>query len=89
MPRGQSVVGFIGLGAIGSPMAERLVQGSEDIVVYNRTVDKAERFQGRAKIAATPAAMADEADFIFVCTTTADFIAMSCWVRAASFAAAA
>jgi 3-hydroxyisobutyrate dehydrogenase-like beta-hydroxyacid dehydrogenase len=72
VPQGRSVVGFIGLGAIGSPMAERLVQGGEDVVVYNRTADKTARFQGRAKIAATPAAMADQADVIFACVTTAD-----------------
>jgi 3-hydroxyisobutyrate dehydrogenase-like beta-hydroxyacid dehydrogenase len=66
------VVGFIGLGAIGSPMAERLVQGGEDVVVYNRTISKSARFRGRARIAASPAEMADKADIIFVCVTTGD-----------------
>ncbi len=72
MAQGRSVVGFIGLGAIGSPMAERLVQAGEDVVVYNRTISKTARFRGRAKIAASPAMMADAADIIFVCVTTAD-----------------
>lgn len=72
MVQGRSVVGFIGLGAIGSPMAERLVQAGEDVVVYNRTTGKTARFRGRAKIAASPATLADTADIIFVCVTTAD-----------------
>jgi 3-hydroxyisobutyrate dehydrogenase-like beta-hydroxyacid dehydrogenase len=72
MAQGRSVVGFIGLGAIGNPMAERLVQGGEDVVVYNRTIGKTARFRGRAKIAASPAEMADAADIIFACVTTAD-----------------
>lgn len=72
MAQGRSVVGFIGLGAIGSPMAERLVQAGEDVVVYNRTISKSARFRGRAKIAASPAEMADDADVVFVCLTAAD-----------------
>ena len=72
MPQGRAVVGFIGLGAIGSPMAERLVQGGENVIVYNRTIGKTARFRGRARIAASPAEMADQADIIFACITTAD-----------------
>src|SRR5579863_4415069 len=72
MAQMRSVVGFVGLGAIGTPMAERLVQAGEDVVVYNRTISKTARFRTRAKIAASPARMADAADIIFVCVTTAD-----------------
>ena len=72
MTQDRLVVGFIGLGAIGSPIAERLVQAGEDVVVYNRTIGKTARFRGRAKIAASPAAMADAADIVFVCVTSAD-----------------
>jgi 2-hydroxy-3-oxopropionate reductase len=66
------VVGFLGLGAIGRPMAERLVQGGAKVVVYNRTAARAACFQGRAEIAATPAELADKADVVFACVTTAD-----------------
>jgi 2-hydroxy-3-oxopropionate reductase len=72
MAQGRSVVGFIGVGAIGNPMADRLVQAGEDVVVYNRTISKTARFRGRAKIAASPAVMGDAADIIFVCVTTAE-----------------
>lgn len=89
MAQGRSVVGFIGLGAIGSPMAERLVQAGEDVVVYNRTISKSARFRGRAKIAASPAEMADDADVVFVCLTAATLTAMSCSDRLELSAAAA
>jgi 3-hydroxyisobutyrate dehydrogenase-like beta-hydroxyacid dehydrogenase len=72
MTQNRSVVGFIGLGAIGAPMADRLVQAGEDVVVYNRTIGKTARFRGRAKIAGSPAGMADAADIIFVCVTSPD-----------------
>jgi 3-hydroxyisobutyrate dehydrogenase-like beta-hydroxyacid dehydrogenase len=72
MAKRRTVVGFIGLGAIGGPMADRLVQAGEDVVVYNRTISKTARFRGRAKIAASPAEMADAADIVFVCVTTPD-----------------
>jgi len=68
----ERVVGFAGLGAIGAPMAERLIQGGEQVVVYNRTGAKASAFHNRAAIAATPAEMADKADIVFVCITSAD-----------------
>lgn len=72
MTKDRPVIGFIGLGAIGSPMAERLIQAGEHVVIYNRTIGKTARFRGRAKIAASPAAMANAADIIFVCVTSAD-----------------
>ena len=68
----QCVVGFLGLGAIGTPMAERLVQGGIKAVVYNRTAAKAAAFQGRAEIANTPVEAANKADIVFVCVDTAE-----------------
>ena len=72
VPQGGDVVGFLGLGAIGSPMAERLAGSGANVVVYNRTTAKTTRFRDRAAIAATPAEVADKADIIFACLTTAD-----------------
>lgn len=57
---------------MGAPMADRLVQGGELVVVFNRTTSKGAQFGGRAKIAATPAEMAEEADVVFACVTTPD-----------------
>jgi 3-hydroxyisobutyrate dehydrogenase-like beta-hydroxyacid dehydrogenase len=72
VPDARPAVGFIGLGAMGAPMADRLVEAGETVIVFNRTAAKAERFRGRAKIAASPAEMAEEADVVFACVTTAD-----------------
>src|SRR5512137_259003 len=64
-------VAFIGLGVMGSPMAGHLkVRGGHDVTVYNRTASKAaawvEKFPG-GRAAATPAAAADGAEFVFAC----------------------
>ncbi len=36
-------VGFIGLGIMGTPMARNLIRSGFEVIVYNRTVSKAER----------------------------------------------
>jgi 2-hydroxy-3-oxopropionate reductase len=66
------VVGFIGLGAIGSPMAERLVHGGAEVVVFNRSPGPTRRFEGRARIAQSPAEVAERADHVFLCLTNAE-----------------
>lgn len=58
-------IGFIGLGAMGYPMAGHLVADGHDVVVFNRTSEIAQRFvdeHSTASIAATPAEAADGAD---------------------------
>ncbi|MEO5590239.1 MAG: NAD(P)-binding domain-containing protein, partial [Gemmatimonadaceae bacterium] len=37
-------VAFLGLGAIGQPMAVHLAEGDFDLTVWNRTHETAERF---------------------------------------------
>lgn len=46
---------FLGLGAMGAPMAHRLTQADHQVTVWNRTRSRAEVFAGRAAIADTPA----------------------------------
>lgn len=51
-------LGFIGLGAMGYPMAGHLVQAGHDVAVYNRTGEVAERFCAEhpsARLADSPA----------------------------------
>jgi len=48
------------------------VQGGAKVIVCNRTAARTASFQGRAGIAATPAELADNADVVFACLTTAD-----------------
>ena len=58
-------VGFIGLGIMGAPMALNLIKAGFRVTAYNRTPEKAapiEKAGGR--IAATPAAAANGADFV-------------------------
>jgi 3-hydroxyisobutyrate dehydrogenase-like beta-hydroxyacid dehydrogenase len=68
-------VAFIGLGVMGYPMAGHLkVKGGHDVVVYNRTFAKAEKwaaeFGGQAF--RTPAEAARDADFVFACVGNDD-----------------
>jgi 3-hydroxyisobutyrate dehydrogenase-like beta-hydroxyacid dehydrogenase len=49
-------IAFCGLGLMGAPMAERLVDAGHDVTVWNRSPGKAERLVERgARLAATPA----------------------------------
>ena len=69
-------VAFIGLGVMGFPMAGHLkVRGGHDVTVYNRTASKSaawvEKFPG-GRAAATPAAAADGAEFVFACVGNDD-----------------
>jgi 2-hydroxy-3-oxopropionate reductase len=56
-------VGFIGLGIMGRPMAENLVEAGYDLVVYNRTREKAEELDG-ATVAASPKEVAEKSDIV-------------------------
>jgi 3-hydroxyisobutyrate dehydrogenase len=64
-----SKVTFIGLGVMGYPMAGYLARAGHSVTVFNRTMAKADRwvaeFGGAA--AATPAAAAKGAEFVFCC----------------------
>ena len=67
-------VAFLGLGVMGFPMAGHLAARGHDVTVYNRTAAKAESWTGQhgGKSAATPAAAADGADFVFSCVGNDD-----------------
>lgn len=60
-------VSFIGLGAMGSRMAGRLLAAGYDLTVYNRTRERARPLEERgAKVASTPAEAARQAEIVFV-----------------------
>jgi 3-hydroxyisobutyrate dehydrogenase len=69
-----SKVTFIGLGGMGYPMAGYLARAGHSVTVFNRTMAKADRwvaeFGGAA--AATPAAAAKGAEFVFCCVGNDD-----------------
>jgi 3-hydroxyisobutyrate dehydrogenase len=62
-------IAFIGLGAIGMPMAQHLAKPAFELAVWNRTADKAKEFAhangGRA--AETPADAVSKAEVVITC----------------------
>ncbi len=58
-------VGFIGLGIMGKPMAQNLMEAGYELVLYNRTIEKAEEIAGdRATVAESPKEVAESCDLI-------------------------
>ena len=66
-----TAVGFLGLGAMGWPMAARLA-GSRELVVWNRTAARAAEFAGRygARAAGTPRELGAAVDVVVTCLPT-------------------
>jgi 3-hydroxyisobutyrate dehydrogenase len=64
-------VAFLGLGAIGAPMAARLSQAHQ-LIVWNRTAARADEFVAShpARLARTPREAAAEADVVITCLPT-------------------
>ncbi len=60
---------FIGLGVMGYPMAGWLKKAGHDVVVYNRTAAKAEKWAAEhgGSAAQTPKEAAEGADFVMAC----------------------
>ncbi|MFC3230423.1 NAD(P)-dependent oxidoreductase [Marinibaculum pumilum] len=67
-------VAFLGLGVMGYPMAGHLASAGHEVTVYNRTTEKAEAWvkQHGGRHAATPAAAADGAEYVFACVGNDD-----------------
>jgi len=63
-------LGFIGLGHLGKTIAKRLLDCGHSLTVWNRTKSKAGGLN--ANNAASPAAVADDADIIFLCLFDSD-----------------
>jgi len=64
-------VGFIGLGAMGAPMAENLAKAGLLQCVWNRTPSKAQTLAGKlsVEVAATPAGVAKVCNVICICVS--------------------
>jgi 3-hydroxyisobutyrate dehydrogenase len=68
-------VAWLGLGIMGYPMAGHLkTRGGHDVVVYNRTTAKAEKWRDQfgGVVAATPAEAARDCEFVFACVGNDD-----------------
>ncbi|REH48545.1 NAD(P)-dependent oxidoreductase [Kutzneria buriramensis] len=60
-----SKIAFLGLGAMGLPMARRLLAAGHELTVWNRTAAKADLLaQDGAKTAFTPAEAVEDAEFV-------------------------
>ena len=70
-------IAFLGLGAIGRPMAARVAAAGLPLIVWNRTASRAEEFarEHGARQAATPADAAREADVVITCLPTSRDVA--------------
>lgn len=65
------MIGFIGLGIMGSRMADNLVSNGFHLVVYNRTKEKAEVLLNKgAKWGETPREVAEHAEIVFTMLST-------------------
>ena len=69
------VVGYAGLGAIGAPMAGRILAGGFDLAVWNRSPARMQALvtQGAAA-ASSPADLASRCDIVFLCVDSAEAI---------------
>ena len=67
-------VAFCGLGVMGYPMAGHLVAKGHDVVVYNRSSDKATAWAAEhgGRTAPTPRAAAEGRDIVFMCVGNDD-----------------
>lgn len=63
-------LGFIGLGIMGGGMARNLLQAGHNVIVWNRSPEKAVPVgKAGARVAATPAEVADVADIVMICVS--------------------
>ncbi len=63
-------LGFLGLGLMGKPMAEHLVQGGHEVALWSHTQSKAQALadeHSSAQFCETPAKIGEFADYIFLC----------------------
>ncbi|WP_247730154.1 NAD(P)-dependent oxidoreductase [Halovivax limisalsi] len=66
-------IGVVGLGNMGKPMAENLVDAGYDVVVHNRSPEPVEAVEAYgATAAASPRAVADRSDVVVTCLPDSD-----------------
>ena len=65
-----ATLGFVGLGAMGSRLARRLLDARYPVVGYNRTADKAKRLlEAGMRLCASPREVAEASDAVFSMVT--------------------
>lgn len=70
--RQNETLGYLGLGMMGFPMSRRLLDAGHEVVVWNRSADKAKALiEAGARLVANPREIAATASIIFMCVTDA------------------
>ncbi len=69
--------GFVGLGNMGGPMAEHLIEAGLDVLVFDALEASMEPFKGRAKIATSLEEMGAQADVVFLSLPTPQLLKKS------------
>ena len=62
-------IGVAGLGLMGSGIAARLISTGHKVSVYNRSIEKADRFSNSAKVVSSPKELADNCDLVITVVT--------------------
>jgi 3-hydroxyisobutyrate dehydrogenase-like beta-hydroxyacid dehydrogenase len=71
-PQPAERLGYLGLGLMGTPMARRLLAAGHDVIVWNRSTDKAAALVDAGATRATrPRDVLDSANIVFMCVTDA------------------
>ncbi len=66
-------IGFVGLGAMGGPIAANIAAAGVELTVFNRNVEKSRELQrAGAKVADSPHSAADQVDVVCTCVSTPD-----------------
>ena len=70
------MVGFIGLGRMGIPMARNIASAGYPVILYNRTRDKAEALAAEtgSRVGETPAAVAHDSDIVITMLADVDVV---------------
>lgn len=70
-----AVVGFVGVGRMGGPMASRLLDAGHELCIYDTSPEAMKPFAARgARIAASPAEVASQAEIVLVSLPTPDVV---------------
>jgi 3-hydroxyisobutyrate dehydrogenase len=80
-------IAFIGLGVMGGAMAGHIARAGHDLIVYNRTIKRAEKWiaEHGGALATSPAEAADGADAVITCVGADDDLAAVTMSRDGAF----
>ena len=69
------MLGFIGVGRMGGPMASRLLDAGHQLCIYDVSAEATAPFAARgATLAASPAEVASQAEIVLVSLPTPDIV---------------